>query len=96
MGQRIELRGATAIGDVAYFDTDRTISGQDGDAFASAEEAAAVENFSAQLATRVFAADKAISSVFVQSTQGVVGRNGFGQGAHLSIINKNVDIQSYC
>ena len=76
MGQRIELRDATVIGDVAIFDTDRAISGQDGDAFASAEEAAASGNFSAQLAGRIFESDGAVTSVFVQSNQVVVGRDG--------------------
>lgn len=75
MGQRIVLKDATVIGDVAIFDTDRSISGQDGDSFTSAEAAAAVESFSAQLATKVFEADADVTSVFVQSNQVVVGRS---------------------
>ena len=75
MGQRIVLKDATVIGDVAIFDTDRSISGQDGDSFTSAEAAAEVESFSAQLATKVFEADSDVTSVFVQSNQVVVGRS---------------------
>ncbi len=76
MGQRIVLKGATVIGDVAMFDTDRTISGQDGDSFTSAEAAADGESFSAQLAAEVFGADTNVTSVFIQSNLMVVGRDG--------------------
>lgn len=75
MGQRIVLKDATVIGDVAIFDTDRSISGQDGDSFTSAEAAAESESFSAQLAARVFESDSDVTSVYVQSNQIVVGRS---------------------
>ncbi len=76
MGQSIELRDTTIIGDVALFDTDRSISGQDGDAFTSAEEAALGTTFSSRLAVRIFAADPAVASVFVQSNLISVSTSG--------------------
>lgn len=76
MGQRIVLRKSAVVGDVALFDTDRTISGQDGESFGSREAAAAGITFSARLAARLFDVDPAITSVFVQSNQVVVGRSG--------------------
>lgn len=76
MGQRIVLRKSAVVGDVAFFDTDRTISGQDGESFDSREAAAAGITFSARLAERLFELDPAIASVFVQSNQVIVGRSG--------------------
>ncbi len=76
MGQRIVLRGSTVIGDVAIFDTDRTISGQDGESFTSATAAHDGISFSARLAERLFDLDDAIGSVFVQSNAVTVRRAG--------------------
>ena len=74
MGQRIVLRTSTVIGDVAVFDTDRTISGQDGESFTSAEAARNGISFSARLAERLFESDDAIDSVFVQSNAVTIRR----------------------
>ena len=76
MGQPIELRGIAVIGDVALFDTDRSISGQDGESFSSEAEARQGTSFSARLARRILASDPSVTSVFVASNQVTVGRSG--------------------
>lgn len=73
MGQPIKVE-ATQVSEVVIFDTDRSITGQDGSGFASLEEAAAVEIFPAQLAARLFQSDDTIDHVFVASNQVVVRR----------------------
>ena len=71
MGQPIQV-AATRLGDVALFDTDRSISGQDGMGFASIAEAEAASEFPAKLAARLFDADSAVDHVFAASNQVVV------------------------
>ena len=75
MGQPIQV-DATRLDDVALFDTDRSITGQDGAGFASAGEAEASDSFPAQLAARLFAADASVDHVFVASNQVVLRRSG--------------------
>lgn len=75
MGQAIEVE-ATAVGDVAVFDTDRSITGQDGQDFESLEQAEAVDNFAAGLAVRLFSGDGAIGHVFAASNAVTVQRTG--------------------
>lgn len=75
MGQLIEVE-STQIGDVAVFDTDRSITGQDGTAYASVAEAEAGADFPDELAARLFRLDAAIDHVFVASNQVVVRRTG--------------------
>ena len=74
MGQPIQVE-ATTLGDVVIFDTDRSITGQDGSAYASREDAAASDRFPAQLAQRIFDADSSVDHVFVASNQVVVRRS---------------------
>ena len=52
------------------------ITGQDGSAFASADEAAESANFPGDLAGRIFAANEAVTNVFVASNQVVLERTG--------------------
>lgn len=73
MGQRIELRSATVIGDVALFDTDRSITGQDGIGFES-PDAAAGDEFPYRLAAELFAGDDAVDHVYIASNQVSVRR----------------------
>ena len=75
MGQLINVT-AQAVGDVAVLGTDRSVTGQDGAAFASQAEAAAVPGFPGDLAGRIFAADAAIDHVFLASNQVLVRRRG--------------------
>ena len=75
MGQTIEVK-STVLGDAALFDTDRSITGQDGQGFGSAGKAADDSTTAGRLAVRVFAGDPAIDHVFVQSNQVTVRREG--------------------
>jgi len=75
MGQRIEV-SSTVVGDSVIFDTDRSITGQDGVLYSSADEAAAGDAFPDRLAQRLFATDDAISSVFVASNTVTATRQG--------------------
>lgn len=81
MGQKIEISSAVTIGDVAVFDTDRSLSGQDGERFRSAAEAAEKSTFPARLAARLFDAGDEVQSVYVTSNVISVERSG-GWDAH--------------
>ncbi len=75
MGQPITV-DAKVVGDVAIFDTNRSLTGQDGAGFGSADDAAAGDGYGAELARRLFAADDAVGHVFVQSNAATVRRGG--------------------
>ncbi len=72
MGQQIEVTSAV-IDDIAMFDTDRTITGQDGDSF-DAAQASEATSIPGNLATRLFEQVAGIDHVFVASNQVVVRR----------------------
>ncbi len=74
MGQQMTV-APQAVGDVAIFDTNRSITGQDGAAYTPAETPEA-DDFGTQLAARLFTADPAIDHVFVQSNVATVRRPG--------------------
>ena len=76
MGQRIEVSRSTIVGESVVFDTDRSVTGQDGAFYSSADEAAAGDAFPDQLAQRLFGADEAVTSVFVASNTVTVTRSG--------------------
>jgi hypothetical protein len=67
MGQTIEILRTSTVDYVLVIDTDRTLAGQDGEAFSGAERARAGNTFPARLATRLFDSDAAIDHVFVMS-----------------------------
>lgn len=75
MGQSIEV-ASTTVGNVVMFDTDRSITGQDGAVFSSREDAAEADDFPSVLAVRIFDADAEIDHVFIASNQVVVRRPG--------------------
>ena len=75
MGQPIEVTYGT-VEDVLLITADRSLTGQDGVAYASSAEAEADDRFPGRLASRLFAADPAIDHVFVASNQVVVRRLG--------------------
>jgi hypothetical protein len=89
MGQPIEV-SSQVVGDSAVFDTDRSITGQDGSEFTSAAEAAATDGFPAVLAQRLFAGDPAISAVFIASNVVTVTRPGGWDDATLATANQIV------
>ena len=76
MGQRIEVLGSTVVGDSIVFDTDRSITGQDGVVYETAEQAGAGDAFPDVLAQRLFASDDGVASVFVASNTVTVTRTG--------------------
>lgn len=76
MGQAIEVMKSTVLGDVAVFDTDRSLTGMDGYSYASGAEAAVDTNWSAQLAQRLFLADPTTTNVYVYSNTISVQRRG--------------------
>ena len=75
MGQTIVITGTTVVGDIALFDTDRSITGQDGRGFDSAEDTAVVSSYPGELAQRLFSGVDDVSHVFVASNQVVIGRS---------------------
>ncbi len=84
MGQQMTVT-PQAVGDVAIFDTNRSITGQDGTAHTPAETPAGgpAEDFGAQLAARLFASDGGIDHVWVQSNVATVRRPGGWDAAAL-------------
>ncbi len=74
MGQSITVQ-SKQIGGVCIFTTDRVLSGQDGEGYASIAETDTVDTFPAQLAARLFAGDEAIDNVFIASSEVVVSRS---------------------
>lgn len=75
MGQQIEV-ATSVVGDAAIFDTDRSITGQDGVSFNSADAAAGDDSFPSVMAQRLFSTDGAVTTVFVASNTVTIGRNG--------------------
>ena len=75
MGQPIQV-AARAIGDVGLFDTDRSLTGQDGVGFGSLEEARAGLGLGASLAVRLFESDGDLDHVFVASNVVAARRSG--------------------
>jgi hypothetical protein len=76
MGKPIEISNATVLDDVLLLDTDRSITGQDGTEYDSADAAAADPSFPGRLAARIFTAIDGVGHVFVASNQTVIGRPG--------------------
>ncbi|MDX1448375.1 MAG: hypothetical protein R3246_04860 [Acidimicrobiia bacterium] len=76
MGQTIEINKTTVIDRVLMIDTDRTLAGQDGEAYGTVEAARRSTTFPAKLAARILEADPAADHVFVMSNQVSVRRPG--------------------
>jgi hypothetical protein len=75
MGQLIRV-ATVPMGDLAVFDTDRSLTGQDGHEYGSLEEALAGQTFPAELAARLFEADDEVRHVYVLFNQVVARRSG--------------------
>lgn len=75
MGQTIEVK-TVLLGEVAVFDTDRSVSGQDGEGFDSVTAAQDGATTAARLAAEVFGSEAAINHVYVLSNQVTVRRSG--------------------
>jgi hypothetical protein len=76
MGMTISVGSTRVVGDVAVFDTDRSITGQDGVGFGDAATADAASTTPGRLASRLFAADPSLAHAFVASSQVVLRRRG--------------------
>jgi ferredoxin--NADP+ reductase len=75
VGQPIEVT-ATVLGDVALFVGDRTITGQDGAGFSSADAARDSGGLAGLLAAALFDTDPGITHVFTHSNVASVSRDG--------------------
>ncbi len=76
MGQPIELLKATVLGDVAIFDTDRSLTGMDGYTYRTASDAAADSTLAARLAEQIYEVESGATNVFVYSNTVSVRRPG--------------------
>lgn len=73
MGQTIEISGSRRIGDVLVIDTDRSLAGQDGEAYTPGYTTTS-PTFPARLAERLFEADPDIDRVHVMSNAVTISR----------------------
>jgi hypothetical protein len=73
VGQTIEVT-PQQVGSVVIFDTDRSITGQDGSGYTQADAADDEAPFPARLAARLFAGIDNLDHVFIASNQVVVER----------------------
>ncbi len=89
MGQSITVE-SKQINDVVLFTTDRVLTGQDGVAYPSAEDAAAGSGFGAQLAARLFESDPAIDHVYVAASEVMVRRNETWDSASIAAAAQTV------
>jgi hypothetical protein len=80
MGQTIQVE-ALVMGNVALFDSDRTLTGQDGQGFSSPSDGALTPP--GELARRLFEIDDGIDHVFVLSNQVTVRRREGWEDANL-------------
>lgn len=81
MGQTIEIKSARPIERVLLIDTDRSLTGQDGESFTGRQIAAQDDTFSAKLAVRLFESDQEIDYVHVMSNTISVRRRSDWDGA---------------
>jgi hypothetical protein len=67
VGQTIQINKTAVIDEVLVVDTDRSLTGQDGEAFSGRESARSQSTVPARLAVHLFDSDPAIDHVFVMS-----------------------------
>lgn len=75
MGQTIEINGSRRIGDVLVIDTNRSLAGQDGEAYRPGQTTMS-STFPARLAERLFEVDPNIDRVHVMSNAVSIQRDG--------------------
>ena len=73
MGQNVEIKEKVSIGDVLVLDTDRSFTGQDGQAISPGSEPSGVPG---RLAERLFRLDLGIDHVYVLQNSVTVRRPG--------------------
>ncbi len=91
MGQRIEVESTTVIEDSAVFTTNRSLTGTDGEGFASSEEASSSDTFPAKLASELFEADDALTRVYVDQNALVVARGAAWDDASTTATSKLIE-----
>lgn len=67
MGQTIQIWDANVVADVLLVSTDRSLTGQDGEAYTPGQSIGPGAIFPAQLAARLFESDPSIDHVYVMS-----------------------------
>jgi hypothetical protein len=67
MGQTIQIWDANVVADVLLVSTDRSLTGQDGEAYTPGQPIGPGAIFPAQLAARLFESDPSIDHVYVMS-----------------------------
>ena len=87
MGQTIEINGVRAIDRILVVDTDRSLAGQDGEAFNGVEAAGRSETFPGKLAHRVFEVDASVDHVFVMSNTVSIRRMGEWDDAAIDAVS---------
>jgi hypothetical protein len=65
MGQTIVINESTVLDGVLLLSTDRSLTGQDGEAFTGPVSAAAAAGIPARLAVRLFESDREIDHIYV-------------------------------
>lgn len=76
VGQRITVHGARIIDDSVVIDTDRSLTGTDGESFATLEGARSETSFPARLAVDLFESDGSLTRVFVAQNVVIAARSG--------------------
>ena len=76
MGQQIEVLSTHMVGDVLLIDTNRTLGGQDGEAYEDPDAARSGTTFPARLSARLMDLDPKINRVFTLSNTLTVRREG--------------------
>lgn len=87
MGQTINVSEPKVIGKVALFDTDRSLGGQDGEAYSTLASAEAGTTFPAGLAGRLFGLDRVLSNVYVYSNVVSVERPAGWDDSSLAVVS---------
>jgi ferredoxin--NADP+ reductase len=87
MGQLIAVE-SQVVDRVALLSCDRSLTGQDGESYESADQAAASTTFPGVLAQRLFAADVAIDHVYVLFNEVVLRRRGGWDPSSLEAVSR--------
>jgi len=76
VGQQIEVDGVTVIDGNVVIATNRSLTGTDGEGFASSDDASASDTFPARLAAELFEADGTLTRVYVDQNAIILTRPG--------------------
>jgi hypothetical protein len=88
MGQRIEIDSSRVVDDSVIVTTNRSLTGADGEGYASADQASEVESFGARLATDLFESDDDISRVYIASNVVIIAREAGWSDASTEVVSE--------